>query len=222
MNRRQFSFTLLAGAAGVAGLAASGAFPLAARAQGGQPVEGEQYVRLPQPVPLSDAGKIEVIEFFWYGCPHCNEFEPALEPWVARLPKDSVRFRRVHVGFSGLQAIHQHLFYALDALGLVDTLHAKVFHRFHDERKPLNRFEDAMAWVAGNGVDPQKFRAAWESFSVQTRMRQAATLADQYRIDGVPEVAVQGRFVTGPAMAGSSQECLRVTDYLIDIARKGA
>jgi thiol:disulfide interchange protein DsbA len=222
MNRRQFSWTLAAGAAAAAGLAATGGSMPAARAQGVKPVEGEQYVRLPQPVPVSDSTRIEVIEFFWYGCPHCNEFEPALEPWVAHLPREFVRFRRVHVGFNGLQAVHQHLFYALEAMGLVDSLHARVFHRFHDERKPLNKLEDAMAWVAGNGVDPQKFRAAWESFSVQTRMRQAATLADQYRIDGVPTLAIQGRFITEPAMAGSSQECLRVADYLIDVVRKGA
>ena len=185
------------------------------------PTEGKEYLRLGTPVPVGEPGRIEVIEFFWYGCPHCRHFEDVLEPWAARLPAD-VRFRRVPVGFTGLQQVHQRLYFALESMGLVDRLHAKVFHRFHDEHQPLNQPDDMAAWVATQGGDPARFKAAWESFSVRTRMRQADDLAGSYDLDGVPTLAVQGRFKTGVPEAGGEVECLQVVDWLVDRVRRRA
>ncbi len=219
MNRRHFSLTLAAAAS----LAALGAWPSATWAQGAKYTEGKEYTRLPQPVPLTDLGrKVDVVEFFWYGCPHCNAFEPTLEPWVANLPKDQVRFRRIHVAFNALQEIHQRLFCTLESMGLVDKLHAKVFAAFHVHHKPINSVEDAVQFATANGVDPQKFRAAWDSFAVSTKVKQYAAAQDAYRIDSVPTLAVQGHYLTSPADAGGPQQALDVTNHLIDLARKGA
>ena len=125
MKRREFSTNLLG--AGAAALV----MPGVATAQGGF-VEGQHYIRLTQPVPTTAGpGKIELIEFFWYGCPHCAAFEPAIEPWIARQPKDKVFVHRVHVAFNARQQVHQRLWAALDSMGVPDSVHGKVFKRFH-------------------------------------------------------------------------------------------
>ena len=219
MNRRAFSLQL-AGLAGMAGLAGLGALPRTARAQGA-PTEGTQYTRLAQPVPVSASGKVEVVEFFWYGCPHCNAFEPSLEPWVKKLP-EYVQFRRVPVAFDALKERHQKLYYAIETLGLVEQLHAKTFARFHAEHRPLNSDADMVAFAVANGIDKKRFADALASFGVATKMRQAKSLSEAYRIDGVPTLGVQGRFITSPASAGGQEQALRVADYLIAQVHKGA
>ena len=217
MRRRAFSLQLasLAGIAGPIGLL----LPQTMNAQGAVPVEGQQYVKLAQPVPVAGNGKLDLIEFFWYGCPHCNAFEPFLEPWVKKLP-DGVAFRRVHVAFDALKEIHQRLYYTLEVMGAVDAMHAKVFARFHAEHKPINREADAVAFATANGLDGTKFLASWNSFSVQTRMRQGKALSEAYRLDGVPTLGIHGRYTTSPAMANGNAEALQVCNYLINQARK--
>ena len=170
MKRREFSLSLLAAGLGNA---------LPAAAQGGAwPVEGTNYVRLSQPVPVSaPAGKIETIEFFWYGCPHCNAFEPTLDAWQKSLPPD-VFFRRVPVAFSEEPyGTHQKIFYALDALGLIPTMHRKVFYAIHGERVRMRTPEDFTAFALKNGVDPLKFIEAYNSFGVQSKALQARQIA---------------------------------------------
>ena len=219
MKRREFSSTLLAAGAlaGSAVLTISGS----ARAQG-SPVEGTNYVRLSQPVPITvPAGKIEVIEFFWYGCPHCNAFEPTLEPWIKRLPND-VTFRRVPVAFRPAYAPHQRIYYALEALGLLDNMHRKVFYAIHSDRMQLEQRDEISRFMTKNGVDAVKFMAAFDSFSVQTKSRQANDLAAAYKIDGVPAIGIQGRFYTSGSLAGSNDKALAVTDFLIQRVRKPA
>lgn len=211
MQRRLFTSTL-------ASVCAGAALPL--RAQGG-PVEGVHYLRLAEPAPASaGAGKIEVVEFFWYGCPHCNALEPALEAWIKRLPPDVV-FRRVPVAFSATHEAHQRLFYALETLGQLEALHPRIFAAIHVQRQRLDRDADQESFVAANGVDARKFAEAAKSFTVQTRMRQAKQLSLAYRIDGVPALGVQGRFYTAGSLAGDNQRALAVTDFLIDRVRKG-
>ena len=214
MKRRAFSTTLFG--AGVAALA----WPHAARAQGG-PVEGRQYVRLNQPVPTSaEPGQIEVIEFFWYGCPHCNAFEPTLEAWVRQLPAD-VAFHRVPVAFSAEPfTAHQRLFYALDSLGLVGAMHRKVFYAIHNERQRLTQPAEVSAFVAKNGIDAAKFMEAYDSFGVQAKLRQANQLVAGYKIDGVPALGVHGRFYTSGTLAGDNGRALAVTDFLVQRLRK--
>jgi protein dithiol oxidoreductase (disulfide-forming) len=217
MNRRDFSAQLV-------GLGVTGSGLLAGApvlAQGGF-VENTHYVRLAQPAPTSaPAGKVEVIEFFWYGCPHCHAFEPALEAWVKKLP-DYVSFRRVPVAFREIYAVHQQIYYALEALGKVDAMHRKVFYAIHNDRKRLEKPDEIADLMAANGIDRAKFLEAFNSFGVQTKVRQASKLVDAYKIDGVPALGVQGRYFTSGSLAGTPERSLAVTDFLIERTRKGA
>ena len=214
MKRRDFSASILA--AGVAGL------PLHALAQGAWPVEGTNYVRLGQPVPVAANGKIEVIEFFWYGCPHCNAFEPTLDAWQKKLP-DDVAFKRVPVAFSEDPFVaHQRIFYALESMGLVEKMHRKVFYAIHNERMRLSKPDEIAAFMGKNGVDPAKFVEAYNSFSVQTKASQARQLAQAYKIDAVPAMGVQGRYYITGTMAGGNEKMPAVVDALVQRIRKGA
>lgn len=216
IKRRNFSVTL-GGAA--LGLSLGGG----ALAQGG-PVAGRQYVQLTEPAPvgLSDpAKKVEVVEFFWYGCPACNAFEPMLEAWIKQLPAD-VAFRRVPVGFSVPHQMHQKMFFALERMGKADALHSRIFAAIHRQNQRLMSERDIVEWVGANGVDGQEFRGLFRSMPVDSRSRQARALHDAYRIDGVPSIGVHGRFVTSPSMAGGFDRALPVTDFLIQRARQMA
>lgn len=216
MNRREFCTHVTATGIAAASL---GSFSGLALAQGA-PVEGTHYVKLNQALAVPP-GKIEVIEFFWYGCPHCNAFEPALDAWAKKLPPD-VAFRRVPVAFRDEPFVsHQKIFYALDAMGLIPTLHRKVFYAIHGERQKLDKPADIQAFMQKNGVDGAKFMETFNSFSVQTKARQAAKLAADYKIDGVPAIGVQGRYFTSGALAGSTDGALVVADHLIQRVRKG-
>lgn len=217
IERRQFSAALVGSGLGAAafGLAAPAA------AQGG-PVDGTHYVRLSQPLPAPAGGKIEVVEFFWYGCPHCNAFEPALEAWVKKLPAD-VTFRRVPVAFRDEPfTAHQRIYYALEAMGQIEALHRKVFFAIHSERARLDKPAEISAFMAKNGLDGAKFLDVYNSFSVQTKTRQAKQLAEAYKIDGVPALGVHGRYYTSGTLAGSPERALAVTDFLLQQVRKGA
>jgi protein dithiol oxidoreductase (disulfide-forming) len=213
MKRREFSGVLIG-----AGVAAT-SLALPAQAQGA-PVEGTHYVRLSQPLPTAPGSKIDVIEFFWYGCPHCNAFEPALAPWIKQLPAD-VAFRRVPVAFSQEPYVaHQRIFYALESLGQLAAMHRKVFYAIHSERQRLDKPAEIAAFMAKNGIDAAKFIEAFDSFSVQTKSHQAAQLSAAYKIDGVPAIGVHGRYFTSGPLAGNNEKSLVVADYLIERARK--
>lgn len=214
MKRRDFSMQLAA--AGVGSLWAG-----AAGAQGG-PVEGRHYTKLAQPVPVSaPAGKIEVVEFFSYGCPHCYALEPTLEGWAKRLPNDVV-LKRVPVGFNALYENYQKIFYALEAMGQLEGMHMKVFNAIHQQRQRLDKEADIAAFMTANGLDGAKFIELYKSFSVQSKARQAQQLSQAYKIEGVPTMAVQGRYTTSGSQAGSNERALAVTDALVQSVRKPA
>jgi thiol:disulfide interchange protein DsbA len=219
MNRREFSIQTLTAAAGAVALGAAG-LPSSALAQSG-PVEGTHYVKLSQAVPTSaPAGKVEVLEFFWYGCPHCNHFEPYLNAWAGKLPADVV-FKRVPVVLrENPGAIHQRLFYALEALGLLPTLHAKVFHALHEEGLRLDNPEAIGDFMAKNGVDKAKFLQTMDSFGVQSKCRSARALADAYKLDGVPTVGIAGLYFTSIGLNGTPEKTLATVNALIDKVRK--
>lgn len=215
MNRRDFSAHL-----GVAGLMLAAAD--LARAQDA-PVEGRHYVRLSQPAPISLPSpdkKVEVVEFFWYECPHCNAFEPTLEAWSAKLPAD-VAFRRVPVGFSARHQLAQKLFYALEESGQIETMHARVFAAVHVQHQRLISESAIFKVVEGLGGDMPKFTEAYRGFSVNTKSSRARQLSDAYKIDGVPAIGVHGRYYTSATLTGSFQNTLAVTDYLVARIRKG-
>lgn len=217
MQRRDFSKRIAAASAGL-GLAWHGA----ASAQG-LPREGTHYVRLGSPAPVNlSAGKaVEVVEFFWYGCPHCYAFEPVLEAWVKRLPAD-VAFRQVPVGFMAPHQFHARLFYAMEETGVLPAMHRKVFNAMHQQGKRLNSEGEVAKFAKDNGVDGDRLVQAMKGFSVSTKATRAKQLTDAYKIDGVPAVGVQGRFYTAASLAGSHERALQVADFLIQLARQRA
>ncbi|MFP5405100.1 MAG: thiol:disulfide interchange protein DsbA/DsbL [Gammaproteobacteria bacterium] len=200
------------------------AAPLASLAQGTAPAqalrEGRDYraIKPPQPVDVPP-GKIEVLEFFWYGCPHCYSLEPLLKEWVAKLPDDVV-FHRVHVPFG--EKRHQQLFYTLQAMGKAGELNDVVFRAIHVDHDRMDTPDKMIAVLSKHGVDPKQFRETFDSFAVRTQMRRAAQLVDAYQVEGVPAMAVNGKYYTAPSMVGSNAGVLRVLDQLIEIERKAA
>jgi thiol:disulfide interchange protein DsbA len=190
-------------------------------AQGGTPVEGKPYIRLEPPVSPGTPGKIEVLEFFTYACPHCNEFEPTVEAWVKRLPAD-VSFKRVPVPFLMNSENFMRIYYALETMGQVDAMQRKVFAAVHVERKYLDKPADIQALMQKNGIDGAKFMDVFNSFSVATSVARAKKLLTAYRIDSVPTLAVQGRYETSPAQAAGLEGAVAVADFLIEKSRKGA
>ncbi|MDO9237017.1 MAG: thiol:disulfide interchange protein DsbA/DsbL [Aquabacterium sp.] len=221
MNRRDFSIQTL-GAVGLGlGVGVGAGLPSLAWAQGAEPVEGTHYAKLQQAVPTAaPAGKIEVVEFFWYGCSHCNQFEPYLAAWAAKLPAD-VAFRRVPVAFREVPfGAHQRLYYALEAMGMIPALHGKVFHAMHEEGLKLDQPGAMADFLVKQGVDKAKFLSLYDSFSVQTKGRQARTLADAYKIDGVPALGISGLYYTSVGMNGSPEKALITATALINKVRK--
>ena len=215
MKRREFSLT-------VASAATALSLPLAAPAlaQGRQFKEGKDYVKLGKPVATeAPAGKIEVIEFFWYSCPHCNTFEPSLEAWIKSAPKD-LHIRRVPVAFNASFVPQQKLYYALEGMGKLPELHAKVFRAVHVERLPLNKDELIFDWIGKQGVDVAKFKEVYNSFTVSNQVRKASQLQDGYQVEGVPSMGVAGRYYTDGPRAGSMPNVLRVVEYLVEQSRK--
>ena len=212
MQRRTFSAALLA----------AGALPGAHAQPALAPIEGTHYVRLAQPLAAPGDGRIEAIEFFWYGCPHCNAFEPALEAWVRKLPPD-VAFRRIPMALrdQAPYLAHQRIYYTLEAMGLLDTLHRKVFYAIHNDRQPLDKPADIAAFMARNGVDAARFTQAYDSFAVAgTQVPEGNRLVAAYKIDGVPALGVQRRYYTSGSLAGSNDRSLAVADFLIQRVRK--
>lgn len=214
MNRRDFSLQLAS-----TGLALAAA-PLA-QAQGG-PVEGTHYVKLNTPAPTSvpEGKRIEVVEFFWYECPHCFAFEQPLEAWVKKLPAD-VALRRVPVGFTARHQVAQRLYYTMEAMGLLPTLHSRVFAAIHVQNRRMGSEADVMVYMKEQGVDMAKFGDVYKSFQVNTLCTRARQLSDAYKIDGVPALGIQGRFWTAASLAGNHERALVVADFLIQRSRQG-
>ncbi|NMG65559.1 thioredoxin domain-containing protein [Azoarcus indigens] len=206
MNRR----TALQQLAALAVLASPAATVLAADSAG-----GASFRTLPTPVPTEVQGKVEVIEFFSYGCPHCHDFEPLLERWVKALPAD-VNFVRVPITFNRPDwTAYAKLYVTLEALGEVNRQHAAVFAALHEDRVPLHDEAVLLEWVAKRGIDKVKFNEAWKSFGVQSRLSRLAQIAASYRVNGVPLMAVNGRYLASASTAGGYDNLLKTVDQLI-------
>lgn len=205
--------TLIAAGAALAGAVAAPAV----RAQSA-PVEGRDY-RLVRPPQNSEvpAGKLEVIEFFWYGCPHCNSLEPLLNEWASKLPDDVV-LRRVHVPFGDRR--HQQLYYTLESMGLAGKVGDAVFHAIHVDGNRLDTTEKMIAVLGRHGVAEDRFLESWKSFSVRTAMSRGTKLTQAYGVDGVPAMAVAGKYYTAPSLVGSNSGALRVIDWLLQKERQ--
>jgi protein dithiol oxidoreductase (disulfide-forming) len=211
MKRREFA---VVASMGLIGLPTTGLY-----AQARKPDAGADYLVLDKRAPVeAAAGKIEVVEFFWYKCPHCNAFEPALESWIKRLPPD-VALRRVPVGFRDDFAPLQRLFYALEAMGQLDKLHARVFATIHVQKKPLDTGPQIADWVAEQGLEKAKFMELYNSFSVSTKVTKATQLQNLYRVEGVPALGVAGRFYTDGTLSKNMDRALQTVDFLIGEVR---
>ena len=185
------------------------------------PSEGVDYVEIKPPQATETPGKVEVIEFFWYRCPHCYSLEPDLEPWAKQLARD-VQFKRVPGILNEDWAIDARIFYTLEVLGELERLHRPLFDAIHQQGGVRLR-GDAFAkwaadWLAKQKVDMTKYDAAFRSFTVESRLRRATQMSRAYRLDGVPALAVQGRYVVIPST--SRKGMLSTADFLIGEARK--
>ena len=210
MKRREFS---LSTASAVAASALT--LPLSMNAQAQRAfTAGKDFIKLDKPVATdAPAGKVEVIEFFWYSCPHCNAFEPAFEAWVKKAPANLV-VRRIPVAFNVSFVPQQKLYFALEAMNLLPKLHTTVFRAVHVERKPLNKDDAIFEWIGQQGVDVAKFKEAYNSFNTANMLRKATQLQDSYRVEGVPSMGVGGKYYTDGTLAGSMQNVLQVVEYL--------
>ena len=179
---------------------------------------GKQYVELSSPVPTSTPGKIEVVELFWYGCPHCYAFEPTLNAWAKKLPAD-VDFKRVPAMFGGIWNVHGQLFVTLDAMGVEAKVHDAVFAAIHKEHKKLDTPEAMADFLATQGVDREKFLSTYNSFAVKGQVEKDKKLAMAYQITGVPTMVVDGKYRFDLGSAGGPDEALKVADYLIQKER---
>jgi thiol:disulfide interchange protein DsbA len=218
MKRRDFSLAAIS-AATVTGL------PLAANAQGPtaakKPVEGTDYLSLDKRVPTDvGAGKIEVIEFFWYSCPHCNAFESQFAAWKKAAPKDVV-VQRVPVRFRDDFEAQQRAYYVFESLNMVDALHGKLFHAIHTERQQLSSGAALAAWADKNGLPEKKFIETFNSFGVASKARRATQLQEAFKVQGVPALGIAGRFYTDGSLTQTMDRSLQVAEYLIGEVRRG-
>jgi thiol:disulfide interchange protein DsbA len=214
MKRRDFSL-----AATAVGLAPWMAAPLA-HAQAGFKA-GTDYLVLSRPASVdAPADKVEVVEFFSYNCPHCAEFEPMLEDWLKKLPPQA-SFRRVPVPFVGNDVVtKQKLYYALEAMGKVDTYQPVIFRAIHRERQPLNGDAAVLAWAAKQPDLGTKFAEVFNSFTVASKVKRATQLTEDYKVGGVPAMGVAGRWYVDGETARGLPRALQVVDFLIGQARK--
>jgi thiol:disulfide interchange protein DsbA len=189
-----------------------------AQAQSG-PELGSDYIRLDPPHPVTSGDKIEVIEFFYYGCPVCYELEPKLSRWYFNGP-GSVALRRVPALSSDNWDNFAKLFYTLEAMGDLARLHWPVYDNFHFRGMKLNE-EPVMAdWVAHNGLDREKFLRIYHSPEIQAKLATAREMTKSYEITGVPSIVVDGKFLTSARMAGSTDKLMHVVEQLVELARK--
>jgi thiol:disulfide interchange protein DsbA len=202
---------------------------MTAGASPANPVNGVDYRTLDKPQQTDSGKKVEVTEFFWYACPHCYAFEPALEDWV-RKQGNNIVFKRVPIAFRESFIPQQRLYYTLEAMGKTEELHKKVFDAIHVQHQSLDTDAAIADFIEKQGIDKKKFLDLYNSFSVQTKVRRAAQLQEAYKVDGVPLVAIDGRYLTSPSIAGASlgrqpesalqSATLQVMDWLVARAGK--
>jgi thiol:disulfide interchange protein DsbA len=204
--------TLLARLAIVLALVAGGA------AAQTQPVAGRDYQSLNPPRPVSSGASIEVIEFFYYGCPVCYESQPHIARWLLR-SGPGIAMERVPAVFTESSESFARTFYALAALDQIGRLHWPLYDNHHFDGKQLNEEKNVLAWVSGNGVDGKRFQELWHSAEVKERIDAAKKALDLYGIRGVPTFVIDGKYVTSARMAGGVKEMMQVVEFLVNRAR---
>jgi thiol:disulfide interchange protein DsbA len=202
----------------LAGLLLTAVVPVVQGQSTTRPRANQEYLQIvPQPVATGD--KIEVIDFFWYGCPFCNELQPVLQNWIKRKP-DDVTVRRIPVILRDAWAPHARIYYTLEALGEVERLHLDVYHGYHAEGLFMSKPEVMTEWAVKHGIDRDKWNAAYASPAVAAKVQQAVELTRLYAIPGTPSLVVDGRYLTSTGMVPTVREVLPVVDELIKLARE--
>ena len=197
-----------------AALVSASLFGMSAQAADVPLEAGKTYIELTNAVPVAKPGKIEVVELFWYGCPHCYAFEPVVNPWVEKLPAD-VNFVRIPAMFGGPWDAHGQLFLTLEAMGVEHKVHNAVFEAIQKEGKRLTDPADMADFLATQGVDKDKFLATFNSFAIKGQINQAKELAKKYEITGVPTMVVNGKYRFDLGTTGGPEKTLNVADQLI-------
>jgi thiol:disulfide interchange protein DsbA len=211
LQRRHFS-TLAAASLGLG-------LTRLANAQG--PITSQDYKAVATAVAVTaPPGQVDVVEFFSYACPHCFDFEPTLEAWLKKKPAN-VHFHRYPVRFLQNSVNFQPMYYALEAMDLVDAMQQKVFNAVHLERLRLDKPDDIAAFMAKNGVDAKRFMSLFTSFGVRTKVQQGNQMMETFGVDSVPTIVVAGQYETSPGLAKGEERTTQVIEYLVAKARAG-
>jgi thiol:disulfide interchange protein DsbA len=189
-------------------------FLLTALAQPVTAAQGQRYEPINPPVPTESEGKVEVVEFFWYGCPHCYHLEPSLDEWLKRKP-ENVAFRRIPAPLNPRWTPHARFFYAAELMGVGEELHKPLFDAMHRDKKRIYSKEDLIRFAVQHGVNETEFRSAWDSFPVELKVQRARKLAARYRLTGVPALGINGKYKTGTSMVQSYPQVIEVLDELV-------
>jgi len=188
-------------------------------AQGIRARQNIEY-RLIAPQPVESGDRIEVIDFFWYGCPACNAFQPELEAWVRRMPPD-VALRRVPAILRDSWAQHAHIYYALEQLKEVERLHLKVYYSYHVEKLHMSKPEVMVEWAAANGIDRKRWLDAYNSPAIDVKVERAKELSAVYTVEVTPTLVVDGRYLVSWDHAGHDARVMTaVLEDLIRLARQ--
>jgi len=182
-------------------------------------VEGKDYTVLATHQPTQDSNTIEVLEFFWYGCPHCNSLHPHLKSWLMNIPSD-VSFRYVPATLRANWVSAAKIFYAIEAIGKTDVLHDKIYDAIHRDKIDLNQESILFDWIEKQGIDRKKFEDTYRSFAVQNQVAKSTQLTRQYQLTGVPALIINGKYITSGRMGGTPQDTIKTLEALIEKARK--
>jgi thiol:disulfide interchange protein DsbA len=176
---------------------------------------GEGWDPVDPPVATSvPEGKVEILEFFWYGCPHCYHMEADLQKWLEKKP-ENVEFARIPAPLNSRWTPHAQYFYAAEILGLLDKLHTPLFAAIHDKRRKIFDKESLIDFAVEQGVDREKFTEAWNSFGVYVKVQNAKKLGQRYQLDGVPAMGINGKYMTSGSRAGSYSKMFEIVDQLV-------
>lgn len=200
----------------IAALAAM--FMLVQAVQADEYIAGKHYEVLPSPVATRDKNKIEVVELFWYGCSHCFTFEPMLKNWAAKLD-DDVDFHQVPAIWNKTMELHARAFYTANALKVLDAIHDPFFKALNVERKRLSNKDSIASFFAQYGVDKAVFDKTFTSFGINQQVKLAESRATSYRMQGTPEIVVNGKYRVAGSLAGSHESMLKVASYLVEKER---
>ena len=189
-------------------------------ASAAQAAQSGTFVAIDPPQATASGDKIEVLEFFQYGCPHCRAMEPLVEGWEKKQESD-VQLQRVPVAFNASMAPWQHLYYSLEGMGRLD-LQTAVFNAVQTERNPLNSRERVVEWAEKQGLDKAKFESMYDSFGVGTKVNRANQLIQAYKLESVPTMVVNGSYMTSPALANGYPQTLEVVSSLVEAVRNNS